>query len=319
GRQVRWFEGKPELNWNVTGNFWRFPIFQVNYNLELADGTRPVRWTAYTGPLGARGGSWRATMDASGALMVATTRPLGRGEGLTVLAGLAANAVDPPRESQLLWYRLHDNRAWIFAGLGLLVVLGYYFVAWEVVGRDPKGGAIIPLFHPPPNISPALANYIHDWGFGREKWRAFTAAALSLAVRGLLRFDDSSGTLTLKTVGKETPAKLPVGERAIFDWVNGQGGLATISDAHGASIAKAGDNFTKSIERENHNRFFRRNLGYALAGLAMTAAVIGGVLAFGGLQDQDLAVLGGFAFVGFIAGMLVIQVLQMLLAGFSLD
>ena len=26
GRQVRWFDNKPELNWNVTGNFWRFPI-----------------------------------------------------------------------------------------------------------------------------------------------------------------------------------------------------------------------------------------------------------------------------------------------------
>jgi hypothetical protein len=26
GRQMRWFDGKPELNWNVTGNFWRFPI-----------------------------------------------------------------------------------------------------------------------------------------------------------------------------------------------------------------------------------------------------------------------------------------------------
>jgi hypothetical protein len=319
GRQVRWFEGKPELNWNVTGNFWRFPIFRVNYNLELADGTRPVRWTAYTGPLGARGGSWRATMDASGALMVATTRPLGRGEGLTVVAELPSNAVDPPSESQLLWYRLHDNRAWIFAGLGLFVVLGYYFIAWEAVGRDPKGGAIIPLFHPPPNISPALANYIHDWGFGSEKWRAFTAAALSLAVRGLLRFDDSGGMLTLKKVGKEAPAKLPAGERTIFDWVDGQGGIAVISDAHGATIEKAGDNFTKSIERENRNRFFRRNLGYALAGLAMTAAVIIGVLTFGGLQDQDYAVLGGFVFFGFLGGMFLIHVAQMFFSGFSLN
>ena len=111
-------------------------------------------------------------------------------------------------------------------------MLGYYFVAWETVGRDPKRGAIIPLFHPPPNISSALANYIHDWGFGRDRWRAFTAAALSLAVRGLLRFDDSSGTLTLKAIGKEVPAKLPVGERAIYDWVNGQVGVAIISDAH---------------------------------------------------------------------------------------
>jgi len=319
GRQIRWFDGRPELNWNVTGNFWNFPILAVNYNLELVDGARPLRWTAFTGRLGERGGNWRATTDTSGALMVATTRRLARGEGLTVVAELPTSAVDPPSESQLLWYRLKDNRAWIFAGLGLLVVLAYYFIAWEMVGRDPKGGAIIPLFHPPPNISPALANYIHNWGLGRDRWRAFTAAALSLAVRGLLRFDDSSGTLTLKAVGKEVPARLPAGERAIFDWVNGQGGLAIISDAHGESIAKAGDNFTKTIERENRNRFFRRNLGYVIAGLAMTAAVIGGVLAFGGLRDQDLTVLGSFVFFGFIVGMFLVHLLQMLFSGFSLN
>ena len=42
GRQIRWFDGRPELNWNVTGNFWRFPIYQVNFNLELAGGERPL-------------------------------------------------------------------------------------------------------------------------------------------------------------------------------------------------------------------------------------------------------------------------------------
>ena len=99
GRQIRWFDGRPELNWNVTGNFWRFPIFQVNYSLELADGARPLRWTAYTGPLGARGGSWRATTDTSGALMVATTRSLAPGEGLTVVAELPTEAVEIGRAS----------------------------------------------------------------------------------------------------------------------------------------------------------------------------------------------------------------------------
>ena len=37
GRQVRWFDGKPELNWNVTGNFWNFPISEATYYLQLAD------------------------------------------------------------------------------------------------------------------------------------------------------------------------------------------------------------------------------------------------------------------------------------------
>src|SRR5690606_30184157 len=63
-RQVRWFDGKPELNWNVTGNFWSFPILTASYRLELADGLRPERFTAFTGPRGARGSDWRGAIES---------------------------------------------------------------------------------------------------------------------------------------------------------------------------------------------------------------------------------------------------------------
>ena len=89
-----------------------------------------------------------------------------------------------PAPIRYLWYELFDNRQWIIGGIGLALVLVYYLAAWSAVGRDPKAGTIIPLFHPPTGISPALANYIRDWGLTREKWRAFTAAALSLACAG---------------------------------------------------------------------------------------------------------------------------------------
>src|SRR5262245_51163507 len=135
GRQIRWFDGKPELNWNVTGNFWRFPIFRANYNLELTGGARPLRWTAYTGRLGARGGNWRATIDASGALMGIPMLPQPPGDELTGDAARPDVPLNSTRESQLLWYGLKDNRALIFVGFGLLVMLGYYFMAWVVVRR----------------------------------------------------------------------------------------------------------------------------------------------------------------------------------------
>jgi len=179
GRQIRWFDGKPELNWNVTGNFWRFPIFEVTYHMETVAGGAPVRWTAFTGRLGARGMDWQGSVGALGSLSVGTTKRLAPGEGLTVVAQLPADAVDPPSQNTLLWYQIFDNRRWIFGGIGFVLVLIYYVAAWSAVGRDPKAGTIIPLFEPPKGISPALANYIHKWGLGREKWRAFTAATAS--------------------------------------------------------------------------------------------------------------------------------------------
>ena len=315
GRQIRWFDGKPELNWNVTGNFWRFPILRASYRLNLAGSAGPVRWTAFTGRLGERGTDWQGEPGALGTLTVSTTRPLRPGAGLTVVAELPLTAVDPPSANTLLWYELFDNRQWIIGGIGFLTILIYYFAVWEAVGRDPKSGAIIPLFHPPNGISPALANYVHNWGLGREKWRAFTAAALSLAVRGLVLFDNKGGALTLRRTGKQPAGgftSLPPGEGAIFTWLDSEAGFATIDKAHGAAVSVVGDKFKSAIETQSRNHFFRRNLGYVIAGLAMTAAVVAGIVAFGGLHDQDIAILFGLCFGGFMLGIFVVPLLQSL-------
>jgi predicted membrane protein DUF2207 len=317
GRQIRWFDGKPELDWNVTGNFWHFPILAADYRLELPSGVRPVRWTAFTGRLGARGTNWRGDFSPLGALTVAITRPLAAGEGLTVAAEIPAGAVEPPSQSTELWYEILDNRAWIFGGIGFVLVFAYYFAAWKAVGRDPKGGIVIPLFHPPAGISPGLANYIHNWGFGREKWRAFTAAALSMAVRGLLKFDRSGGGLTLKETGKKPDSgdPLPGGERAILTWLDGHGGNVVIDRASGTKVAELGAKFTTGIEAESRNKFFRRNLGYVIAGFAMTAVVVLGEILFGGLQDEDIAVMFGFFFAAFFIGIFIVPVLLSIFRG----
>src|SRR6185312_15028822 len=157
---------------------------------------------------------------------------------------------------------------------------------------------------------------IHNWGFGREKWRAFTAAALSMAVRGLLKFDNSGGALTLKETGKKPGADpLPGGERAILTWLDGHGGNVVIDRAYGSKVAELGTKFTTGIEIENRNKFFRRNLGYVIAGFAMTAAVVAGEILFGGLQDEDIAVMFGFFFAAFFAGMLIVPVLLSIFRG----
>jgi hypothetical protein len=202
----------------------------------------------------------------------------------------------------------------IIAGIGFLAVLIFYFAAWEAFGRDPKGGTVIPLFHPPAGISPALANYIYNWGLAREKWRAFTASSLALAVRGAVLLDRSGGGLTLKASGKAPTGDMPLApeERAILTKLQTNGGTIVVDQAHAVTVADLGTKFTTAVVTENHNRFFRRNLGYVMFGALMTGAVIAATVTFGGLQDNDVSILVGFGFAGFFVGMFVLPVLMSL-------
>jgi len=305
-RQVRWFEGKPELYWNVTGNEWAFPIDAATVNVRLPDGVAPVQWTAYTGRFGERGADFRGSVGADGVLAVRTARRLAPGEGLTVVAEIPAGAVAIPSASDNVRYLFLDYREWIIGILGFAAVLGYYLFTWNAVGRDPKGGTIIPLFHPPKGVSPPLASYVYNWGFGSNAWKAFTAAALSLAVRGLLVFDQEGKDLTLeRTDAKADGVALPPGEKTVLDWVEGRGGRAEINKANGTAVASIGQKFQKSVKTESGGRHFRRNLLYSVLGLAMTVAVVVLIVAFGGLSEAEIGLLGGMFFAGVFLSMFI--------------
>jgi uncharacterized membrane protein YgcG len=319
-RQIRWFEDHTELYWNVTGNAWDFPIEKAFVRVTLPESAAPIRWTAYTGPFGARGTDWRGAVTG-GVLAVETTRPLSSGEGFTIVEEIPPGAVEPPTSADEARYFIRDNRAAIIGGVGLLLVLGYYLVAWNAVGRDPKGGTIIPLFHPPEGVSPALAGYVHNWGFGLDPWREFTAAALSLAVKGLVVFDEvAKGELTLERTDKPVPGgieSLPPGERAILKWVEKHDGEGRIAQSTSISVKSVAEKFTKGIEGENKNKFFRRNFLHVVGGLALTILVVVAILVFGGLRGADVGLFIPVIFAGGVFGLVVVPVLKTILTGRS--
>ena len=320
GRQLRHLPSHVELYWNVTGNEWAFPIEAVTAAIRLPGNAPPVRWTGYTGRFGERGGDFRAELGADGTLGFATTRPLQPGEGLTVVAEIPAGAVAAPTQAQALRYAFLDYRRYLFAGLGMLGVLAFYLFAWRAVGRDPPKGTIIPLFHPPEGISPALAGYVRRWGWSGG-WREFTAAAVSLAVKGLVVFDDSGGELTLErkgggaggTAGAAAAAtSLPAGERALLSWIEQHGGKVRIDTANGPSLVTALASFKSAIEKENRHRFFRRNLGHFGAGVALTALAVWATLYFGNLSEGEIGLLVATAVGGVFVGVFVVQITRAL-------
>ncbi len=331
-RQVRHLPGHVELFWNVTGNEWAFPIEAASATIRLPGDASPLRWTGYTGRAGARGDDWRAGLGPDGALGIVSTRVLAPGEGLSVVAEIPAGVVAAPAGVQALRLAALDYRRHLLTGLGLLGVLAFYLLAWRAVGRDPPGGVTIPLFHPPEGVSAGLAAYVHQWGW-RSGWREFTAAAVSLAVKGLVVFEGSAEQPTLArtplnapgtapgqpSAGDREPAApapgLPAGERALLAWLERNGGRVRIERANGTRVASALASFKTAIEKENRHRFFRRNRGYFFAGLALTVAAVAAILYFGDLSEAETALLGAACAACAFAGSALVRIVRGLLSG----
>ena len=318
GRQIRFLAEHTELFWNVTGNDWSFPILSATARITLPDERAPVRWTAYTGPYGALGQDYVGEILGNNALQVTTTAVLPPRQGLSVVVQIPDGLVAPPSGTQALGYWFDDNRRIVIAGLGFLGVLIFYVVAWRAVGRDPPRGTIIPLYHPPEGISPALAGYIDNWGWSAGGWRNFTAATLSLATKGLIVFDDSGKDIVLTRTEMPEPTgaeKLPPGEKVIFDWVQRRDGKVTINKVNGPSLASTFNTFKSKIETENRDKFFKRNLGWFALGVGLTAIAFVAVFLFGGLDESEIAMLIFCGAIGFIVGVFVVPILRTLLSG----
>ncbi len=310
GRQIRFLADHTELFWNVTGNEWDFPILKATALFTLPGNQAPTRWTAYTGPYGARGQDYTGAIDSNGQLGVATSKTLRPSQGLSVVLQIPADLIPPPTGMQAFYYWFLDNRHLVFGPLGLAGVLIFYLLSWHAVGRDPPRGTIIPLFHPPSGVSPTLAGYVRDFGWGNG-WRKFTAAALSLAVKGLLVFNDSGKDIVLTRTKQGLPQeKLPPGEKSLLGWVESKGGEVAINKANGKSLQTQFASFKSSVENENRNRFFRRNLGYFTVGVILTAASIALVLLFGGLSENEIGLLIGTVFAGVWLGAFIIPIVR---------
>ncbi len=310
GRQIRFLPDHAELFWNVTGNDWAFPVLKATARFTLPDNRPPTRWTAYTGRYGERGNAYDGNITPDGALRVDTTRTLAPGEGLSVVLELPEGLVQPPTGMQAFLYWFLDNRHLVLGGAGLVGVLIFYLLAWHAVGRDPPKGTIIPLFHPPPGVSPTLAGYIRDYGW-KGGWRKFTAAALSLAVNGLIVFNNSGKDIVLtRTKAARPQEKLPPGEASLLKWVESKGGSVTIDKANGKSLQTEFAAFKASVENENRNRFFRRNLGYFAIGVVLTVVSLAAVLLWGGLRGDEIALLFGTMFAGVWLGVFIIPIVR---------
>jgi uncharacterized membrane protein YgcG len=291
-RQIRHFSDYDEVYWNVTGNFWTFPINRAVATVTLPDGATVVQHAAYTGRVGEAGNDFAVTARGDRSMTFETTRVLAPGEGLTVAVafpkGIVPEAGSLSRFLRALW----DNVGILILAFGAVGAGAYYYTTWDRIGRDPQKGIIIPMFAPPAGLSPAAVSYVHYQGFaaaGGSALRAFIAALMSLAVKRRLEIDDDGATVTLTRTGEARDA-LPGGEHVIMDSLL-FGGSFAFTKANGETIKNVQKVFRSAILREHEGVFFRDNFNYFIIGAGLCVAALAAFAALSRPTEDEVVVL----------------------------
>ncbi len=274
-RQIGFYDDHDELYWNVTGNGWSLPIEHATATVSLPANIprRVIETYGYTGPEGYTGRDFAARKDASGDLVYETKARLAPHDGFTLVAWWDKGYMQPPTDDQKFQYFLQDNRALIAALIGLVVLLLYQLVTWLWVGRDPKPGPIMPLYEPPPDLTPAAMRELVNMGFDD---RAFTAALLGMAAKRYLTIDrDEAGAFAV-TKSREAAAELRLTseEKLLARRLFAQSNSVLLSPVNRVLLSEAMKTLKQSLAARMEKVYFVRHGNYLLPSVSLTLLTI---------------------------------------------
>ncbi len=297
-RQVRFFADHDELFWNVTGNFWDFPINKTIAKINLPDGAKISDIIAYSGAFGSKEQNVTINKLSDNNVIFIANRSFAPFEGMTVAVKFQKGVISEPNiDEKIILYFLDRKNIFLPPFLAILVFI-YYLYSWLRVGRDPQRGVIIPLFYPPKNFSPALVHYVWKMGWKKAGWTAFVAALVNLAVKGLIRIEKEKNKTIIYATAKRVNS-LPTGEQIIYDFIKAKIKLP-IDKSNGERINKIRQQFTKQIGIENRQIYFRDNFFYLIFGYILSIICLF-ILVFFGILHLSIAF--GAIFIGIVLGL----------------
>ncbi len=272
-RQLGFFAEFDELYWNVTGNGWMFDIDQASARIELPE---PVAWDSlrseyYTGFQGSTGKNADFRIISSRVMEFKTTQPLRARQGFTIALGWPKGIVHEPTFTERAGFFLNDNGSALVLLIGLLLPLAWYLRSWHNYGRDPVKGVIIPRFKPPDRLSAAACRYVNDMGFHSK---AFTAAIISLGVKGYLKIDEKDDYILYREKGPKHDTATP-GEAAVLtELLPEEDSWIELDDENYREFLSARNGLKKALKAEHHGRLFKLNTIYMMPAVIISILAI---------------------------------------------
>ncbi|HSR01029.1 MAG TPA: DUF2207 domain-containing protein [Sphingomicrobium sp.] len=273
-REIGRFAKFDELYWNVTGTRWQFPIDEAGATIHLPEPVAFGQRAFYTGPEGSTATDAEIVDEKPGEISFKTTRPLGPYEGLTIAAAFPKGVVANPSSGSRLVDAIADYGPPLFGLLALIALCAFYYVAWARAGRDPRAGTTVPIFSPPDDLSPAGMRYIAKMNADN---RTFAAALVDMGVRGHIRMvEENEGWLAgkkmrIERLASDTP--LPEEEQAALSDICESGDSILMEQKNYRNFQSAKSSLNAVLKNRYEGKMFKRNLGWAAAGLFLFAAL----------------------------------------------
>lgn len=206
-RQIGFFADHDELYWNAIGTGWDFRIEAGEVEVRLPEPVPVAQMHAegYTGPQGAKGQNYTASLPEPGVASWQLTQPLAPQEGFTIVLSFPKGLLPEPSRAERAGWLLRDNLGVLIALLGLIALIYYCITRWWRIGRDPRAGVIITRYDPPTGRSPAELRYLYRKA--SYDMRCFTGDLLLLAVNGrlTLKRDNKQDEVTDKLAATGLP------------------------------------------------------------------------------------------------------------------
>lgn len=274
-RHLGFFKEYDELYWNVTGNGWLFPIDKAVALVTLPQGieAKDLSYGAYTGMQGSKKRAYKAFTGSYGRTEFHTIQSLSPGEGLTIYVTWPKGFVSEPALNDKVRNFFSDNLSLFIGLIGLLLLTGYYAIAWKKVGRDPEKGTVIPWYEPPKRLSPAAIRYIRRMGYDNK---AFAAAIIDMAVKGYLLIQKRDKTYTIAgTGGKIGDKALSVEEQDIASMLLSVPGEAIELNITNHEIIKGAlTAVRRSLKGMYNTEYFNLNTAYFIPGAAGSILIL---------------------------------------------
>lgn len=270
--EVRYFDTFDEVYWNAIGTYWAFPIDRAKAIIRFPQSIAPLELNCYTGRFGSTESLCSMTRNAQD-FTIETLQPLARREGLAISIRFNKGIIDPPSQADknMLWWFKYGALALLT--VSFVSLFGYYYRAWNKVGRDPQKQPVFARYEPPMGYSPAAAHQIINRGFrGNE---ALIGTLMDLAVNKHIQMDSKKSETTLTYLNGNGDKKSITPDQALLmRKLFRRSKTMRLGKSSNATFTSAYSAFRRDVMKRYGKDYFRWNGGFTVLGIILSVIAI---------------------------------------------